>query len=421
MSNVNNGNNKYINFSFSIIGHSLCHFLMLILPTIAIFIEGAFGLSFSNVIMLSLISCLLFGFGALPAGWLADKWNAPSMLVIYFIGSGISAILCGLSQSPLELMICLSIMGLFASIYHPVGTAWVIEFSENKGKALALNSWAGNLGVAAAALVCTFLAAKFSWRVAFFLPGVLSLAVGLLLLVYLQLNKSLLQSTTSVPKAVKDYNQTVEKNTRFYKHSFICLVVAMVGTGMIYSTLSISLPKIYHNMLSDLAESSYLGIGGFISLSYIIASFSHFVGGYFINRYNPRFVYMTFYLLLIPLFMLATQLNSFGLWLCITMGVFLHTGASPAEKILVYDYSPKRKKATSFGIRFMLGICLGEAIKPLVSTYLNHEGGYFWAMLTVVLICIFIIAAVNLLPSRNEKLTPEDQGETKLQDNRLAA
>ena len=70
--------------------------------------------------------------------------------------------------------ICLTLVGVFAAIYHPVGLALVVHGREKTGVPLAINGIFGNMGVASAALITGFLIDTAGWRYAFFVPGVLS-------------------------------------------------------------------------------------------------------------------------------------------------------------------------------------------------------------------------------------------------------
>ncbi len=108
---------------FSNAGHLLTHLMMLLYPTAVLALEGTFGLSYGELIALSLPGTFLYGALALPAGWLGDRWSAEYMMVIFYVGSGIAAILTGLATGPLGIGIGLTLIGLFGAIYHPVGLA----------------------------------------------------------------------------------------------------------------------------------------------------------------------------------------------------------------------------------------------------------------------------------------------------------
>ena len=107
--------------------HALDHFVLLIYPTVVISLQVVYGRSYSELIALSSAAFVAFGIFSLPAGWLADHWSRRNMMAIYFIGTGISAIAVGLSQDFTTLAAALFAVGIFAAIYHPVGTPMVID------------------------------------------------------------------------------------------------------------------------------------------------------------------------------------------------------------------------------------------------------------------------------------------------------
>src|SRR5271165_5733396 len=149
---------------FASVGHFFAHLLMLLYPTVVLVIEGRWGMSYGDLLSLSLAGFVMFGLGALPAGWLGDRWSAERMMVVFFVGTGGAAIAAGLAGSPITLALGLAAIGLFGSIYHPVGTAWLIRNAANRGRALGVNGIAGSIGLAAAAFVAGALAQGIGWR-----------------------------------------------------------------------------------------------------------------------------------------------------------------------------------------------------------------------------------------------------------------
>ena len=89
----------------------------------------------------------------------------------FFVGIGLSAVLAGFTNNPLQMAFGLAAIGVFAAIYHPVGIAMVIEGEGNVGWRLGLNGVWGNMGVAGAPLVTGFILAEYDWRLAFIIPG----------------------------------------------------------------------------------------------------------------------------------------------------------------------------------------------------------------------------------------------------------
>ena len=70
--------------SFSSVGHFFAHLLMLLYPTVVLVLERQWDMSYGDLLSLSLGGFVLFGLGALPAGWLGDRWSAEGMMLIFF-------------------------------------------------------------------------------------------------------------------------------------------------------------------------------------------------------------------------------------------------------------------------------------------------------------------------------------------------
>ena len=106
------------------------------------------------------------------------------MMVVFFIGIGASAIFTSSVDSAVGMAIGLTLIGSFAAIYHPVGLALVVHNRVRMGVSLAVNGVFGNLGVAFAALVSGYLIDYLGWRSTYLIPGVLTLVVGLMYLIF---------------------------------------------------------------------------------------------------------------------------------------------------------------------------------------------------------------------------------------------
>ena len=169
-----------VEYLFLNAGHFLDHFFMLIFATAAALrLTTEWGLSYAQLIPYATPGFIAFGVCAIPAGWLADKWSRQGMMVVFFIGIGLSSVLAGAAANPTQIAVCLALVGVFAAIYHPVGLAMVVQGRTKTGLRLAVNGVWGNLGVASAALMTALLIDFSGWRSAFYLSGMLSIGIGL--------------------------------------------------------------------------------------------------------------------------------------------------------------------------------------------------------------------------------------------------
>ena len=142
---------RRLSIGFLNFAHGLDHYVMLIFATAVIGLQVVYGRSYDDLLALGAASFFAFGIFSLPAGWLADHWSRRNMMAAFFLGCGVSLAVAGLSPNLVVLQVALFVLGVFAAIYHPVGTAMVVEAATNRGRTLALNGVCGNLGVATAA------------------------------------------------------------------------------------------------------------------------------------------------------------------------------------------------------------------------------------------------------------------------------
>ena len=181
-------NSTTLTLIFTSIGHALMHMFAAFYFVIVLAIEDEWNITYDELIRLWTLGALLVGLGAIPAGWLSDRWSRSGTMTIMFIGMGISSIICGFSSDKIQLFIGLSLLGLSCSIYHPVGIAWVVNSTEKKGKGLGINGIFGGVGIGSGAFIAGLLIKFFNWKAAFILPGIISILIGLVLLFFILKN-----------------------------------------------------------------------------------------------------------------------------------------------------------------------------------------------------------------------------------------
>src|SRR3990172_5873053 len=139
-------------------GHALDHLFLLIFATAVAAIAADWGMVWQDLMPYTVGAFVMFGLGSLPAGRLGDLWGRRAMMIVFFLGMGVSGLLAALP-----------LMGVFASIYHPVGIPMLVQNTRTPGFTIGLNGLAGNLGIAVAAVLTGFLVKYFCLRLA--LPG----------------------------------------------------------------------------------------------------------------------------------------------------------------------------------------------------------------------------------------------------------
>lgn len=376
---------------FSCVGHSFAHLLMLLYPTVVLSLESSWDLPFAELIGLMLVGQVLFGVGAVPAGWLGDRWNIPGMMGVFFVGTGAAAIATGFAETPLQMALGLAAIGLFASIYHPVGIAWVARNPVNRGKALGINGIFGSAGTAGGAVVAGTLATAFGWRWAFFVPGALCVAIGLLLLAAIAAGR-----VSDAPGAGRA--AASESSRRDMMRGGLVLLVTIGCAGLIYQTTSFAMPKLFEQRLAGVVDTA-AGVGALVSAVYLISASAQLIGGWLADRYDLRRVYFVCWLLQIPVLALAVSLAGPVLVPVATLMVLINTMAVPAENSLFARYTPPAWRGTAFGVKFLVSLGVAAVSVPLVGEMYRafHEFGPL--LLTLAAAAALGTIATLMLPS----------------------
>ena len=161
---------KYEKIIIGITGssHSLVHALMLTFPSLIPIVQKEFNVGLDTLGFVVSISALLFGLGAIPAGWLDRYLGGKKLMIIYQLGSSVSALMIVLTSSFYMMVIGLSFIGLFCSIYHPTGLTLVSQNINKVAKGMAVHGMFGSLGSAFGPLLAVSLATLISWRASYF-------------------------------------------------------------------------------------------------------------------------------------------------------------------------------------------------------------------------------------------------------------
>src|SRR5690625_7908527 len=83
------------------IGHALDHLFLLIFATAVAAIARDFGFArWEDLMPYSVGAFFLFGLGSVPSGRLGDLWGRRPMMLVFFFGLGLSALLTAMAQGP---------------------------------------------------------------------------------------------------------------------------------------------------------------------------------------------------------------------------------------------------------------------------------------------------------------------------------
>jgi len=372
---------------FSCLGHAYMHLFTAFYFVIALSLESAWNIPNHELVKLWALGSLLVGLAALPAGWLGDRWSAPGMMAVFFIGLGISGIVCGLVNSTTALMLGLAAVGLFSAIYHPVGVAWLVRSAKARGMALAVNGIFGSLGVASAGLVAGVLIDAVSWRAAFIVPGVVCLVTGIALVVALRLGWLEEVAVDRAPEPAPSRSDMVRV--------YAILLMTMAVMGLMFHGTQASLPKVFDLRLRDIAGEGALGIGALVALVYTAGGLMQLAGGWLADRYPLKPIYLAAFVLQVPVMALIATTGNAALIALSIMTVILSSAALPAENMLLARYTPSRHRSLAFGVKFVLAFSIANPAILLASWVEGRSGEYteFFFILAAIAAVAAVVAS----------------------------
>jgi len=396
------------------IGHFLDHLFTLIFATVAaLALHWEWGIGYAELLIYATPGFFAFGVFALPAGWLADRWSRDGMMLVFFIGIGIASIITSFAATPLQIGIGLFVIGMFAAIYHPVGLAIVTMRWRNTGMRIAANGVWGNLGVASAALVTGFLIDHGGWRMAFVLPGIFSIMIGL---AYLTLRWDDIKTARIMPIAKKsesDGRLSASNRRLLIRVSSIVFLTTAVSS-IIFQSTTFALPKMFDERLQDLSQDLALWLGSVSSdgrgdvatvigslafVVFAVASMAQLVVGSMLDRYGPRRVFMAVAVIQLIFFSLMPGLTD-GLALAVALGFMLGAfGQIPINDFMIGKMASGAARARIYGVRYVVSFTVLAASLPLIA-FVYDNWGFDTLFRLLAGTALLILAAVLLLPQR---------------------
>ena len=447
-----------LNFLFLNVGHFLDHLFMLVFATVAALrLTEEWGMSYAALIPYATPGFVAFGIGAIPAGWIADKWSREGMMVIFFIGIGASSIATALAGTPVEIALGLFAIGLFAAIYHPVGLAMVVHGRQKTGIPLAINGVFGNLGVAVAALLTGWLIDTAGWRSAFVLPGAVSIGLGFAYAAFVWSGRrsgaadragggggaaesqavaerqgAVARQTAAEEQAVADEQAAATKQAATARQvttakkpaaaghtpaapqtaaeeqpaagpssigraAFVRVFAIIVFTtaigGLVFQSTTFALPKIFDERLAGSATA----VGGYAFVVFAVAALAQLVVGYLVDRHSVRTVFAFVAGLQAVCFALMYQLSGVAALIVAVAFMLVVFGQIPINDVLVGRITKSEWRSRVYSIRYIVTFSVMASTLPLIAGI--HASWGFGALFVVLAVAAGgIFAAVLMLP-----------------------
>ncbi len=382
------------------LAHTFTHYSLLILPTAVLAMArpgGAFGDAYGPILALATGMFVLYGLFSLPQDWLADRIGRKPLMAAFFLGTGASMIACGMARTPGMLALALCGIGLFTAIYHPIGTALLVETAGDKpGRAIGLNGVFGNVGVALAPVVTAFMAAEAGWQAAFFLPGMRCLFLGLFWL--------------RMPAIEGHRNASARPFPAIPRHLVrravtVLLLIATVS-GLVFNAFTLLLPKLMEERLaSDPSLLPLIGSAAFVAT--LCGAVTQFSVGRLIDRHTLRRVLIPVSVILCPSLALLSFVDG---WAVVPLAGAVAAslfGQVTVNETMAARYISPEMRAKIYSIRFFVGFLGAAAAAPVVGFLHSQTGNLMTATALLAAFSVVTLACALWFPDREEELHPE--------------
>ena len=375
------------------IAHAIDHMFLLIFATAVASIATEFGYaSWEDLMPYSVGAFFLFGLGSVPSGRLGDLWGRRRMMLVFFFGIGASALLVALTRNAWQMAAALAVLGVFASIYHPVGIPMLVQRAKNPGATIGVNGLAGNLGIAVAALVTGLLVKYVGWRAAFVVPGMISIGCGVAFAV--------VTPVESEAPAKRSSKASVQLSPALMARVFLVMTLTAITSSLLFNFTTNGNGQLLRERFGGVVDDpATLGI--LLAVVYAVASLAQVVVGKLIDRYPLKRIYLGIVVMQVPLFILASVANGWALFALQMAFMAVIFGAIPFTDAMIVRYVDDSLRsrvsgmrlAVSFGISSLAVWLLGPTVKA---------AGFQTLLLVMAAIAACTAFLVTFLPSEGQ-------------------
>lgn len=355
------------------IGHFFTHFTMLMFPPLATTIARDLGIGLDDVFSMSFMMYLFYGLGAVPWGYISDRWNPRLSLATGMILAGFGLLGAAAVKNPVFLPIVLAVTGLGNAAYHPAGLSLLSKGMRSRGRGLGANGVWGNLGIAMAPFASGILGWIFGWRITFSIFGIAGITAG----------AATMLIRFSVPRA-EDRQMGEGPAGGKAVLLFLILCSGVIFSGMMYRTFTLILPSWLEGRMavefSRLArileglsrETEVMNAGGLAAalvsgIAMLIGMAGQLVGGHVADRMDLRKAYFLFFAMALPALLAARFIGGWMTVPFIGVFTFFALGMQPIENSLYAMLTPPRWRSSGFGVKFTLAFGVGSLAVAIVS------------------------------------------------------
>src|SRR6185312_11391655 len=376
------------------LGHALDHWVIAIFLYTVSVIAGVWGADWKELTPYAFGASFMFGAGSIVSGKLGDQWGRRAMMIIFFAGMGVSCLVIALCQNKWQIGAALTLMGAFASIYHPVGIPMIVQGADKPGFVIGVNGLVGNLGIAIGASVSVLLATRYGWQMAYIVPGVVCLAAAALFVKFVP-------QEDAAPSQRKP--KMLDLPPGVMARVFFIMTCAAVTGSIVFNFTTNSNGEMLKARIADLAADPWL-LSIVLFSVFTFASLAQLIVGHLIDRYPLKTIYLPILLAQIPLFLLAAYAEGWALVMVTALFMVFVFGAIPFTDAMIVRYVDDRLRSRVTGMRLAIGFGVSSLVVAGIGPSVK-AAGFPTLLMALAGVAACTMIAISFLPNEKHMAT----------------
>src|SRR5215475_4651178 len=373
------------------LGHAMDHWVLAIFLYTVSVIAGVWGADWKELTPYAFGASFMFGAGSIISGKLGDQWGRRAMMVLFFAGMGVSSLVIALAQNKWQIGAALTVMGAFASIYHPVGIPMLVQKADKPGFVIGVNGLVGNLGIALGSSVSVLLATRYGWQMAYVVPGVICLISAVLFAIF-------------VPKEeeapARRKSKVLDLPPHILARVFFIMTCAAVSGSIVFNFTTNGNGEMLKARIAELAADPWL-LSLALLVIFSVASLMQLVVGALIDRYPLKNIYLPILLCQVPLFLLASQVDGWALLAVTTLFMIFVFGAIPFTDAMIVKYIDDRLRSRVTGMRLAIGFGVSSLVVAGIGPSVK-EAGFPTLLMALAGVASVTMIAIACLPNERQ-------------------
>jgi MFS family permease len=263
---------------------------------------------------------------------------------------------------------------------------------------LGFNNIFGGVGIGIGALSSGIIIDYLNWQMAFIIPGIISILLGVLLTWHIISNSISIKNITS-----EKFKENPPNGD--YLKIIIIMLISITCMGFIFQILQTSIPKVIDIRLSESLNLDTAKIGMAVSSIYIVSGLMNYVGGILADKYSEKMIYVSGILGQAILLFVVASTSNYLLIIFALMTVAFNSSILPAENVLLAKFSPEKYQGLVYGIKFIVSFAIAPIAVLLISKSYEMTSEFIYLYMGSGFIMILVFMMAISLPYAREPKT----------------